>query len=290
MKFNKNNLNKRHCCPICKEISNFIFNSKHNLEIYRCQNKICNHFFTPPNSKNQGICTRNEDIEEESNQFLDIFGERNERLLKLLMSYYGDSYKAQIRFLDYGAGNAHISRTFKNILGDKVKIYCLEENPKCLSLYSKYGLNKLSKLSDLNEKIDLIYMIEVIEHLEDPISMLRQLRESIKDSGVLFISTPIGAESERYTNAYDTPSHLHFFSETSLNLTLEKSGFEKIDYRYYPEMYPVSSLNFYRKLKVLLKGFIINLTQGNKNPNRLHHLVGPTRPTIKNTSYALENK
>jgi hypothetical protein len=84
------------------------------------------------------------------------FDERNERLLKLLTGFLNKK-DYPITFMDFGAGNAHISRTFKRALGDKVKIYCLEPNPVCKDFYNKYGLIHLLKLNDLSEKIDLIY-------------------------------------------------------------------------------------------------------------------------------------
>jgi hypothetical protein len=69
----------------------------------------------------------------------------------------------KINFLDFGAGNAHVSRTFKSILKDDVNIYCLESNPLCKNLYSKYKLIQLEGINEVSNHIDLIYMIEVIE-------------------------------------------------------------------------------------------------------------------------------
>lgn len=61
-----------------------------------------------------------------------------------------------IKFIDFGAGNAHISRIFKRVLDVKARIYCLEPNSACQDLYHKYELVRLSKINDLTESIDLI--------------------------------------------------------------------------------------------------------------------------------------
>lgn len=142
------------------------------------------------------------------------------------------------------------------MLGDKARIYCLEPNPACQDLYYKYELVRLSKINDLTENIDLIYMIEVIEHLDNPIDTLCQLSKYINKNGVIFLSTPVGKRLEIATNAYDTPSHLHFFTEKSLNLTLKKSGFSEISFRYYPEMYPLPMRGIYPKVKLVIKKMI----------------------------------
>lgn len=260
-------------CPICNENAKRIFISKHKKSIYECKNKNCGHFFTPPHKENQGIVPRFENIETLSDKSLSEFGERNERLLNLFTNKL-DKKDYPINFLDYGAGVAHVSRTFKQVLGAKANIYCLEANPACLNLYEKYGLTQILTLNELNKKIDFVFMIEVIEHIEDPIVAMRQIIPYLNTNGLLFLSTPMGSRIENKTNAYDTPSHLHFFSKKSLNLMLKKSGFSEISFKYYPEMYPISQSK-YIKLKIAVKKLISKLLFNSKNS--ITHLVGFTK-------------
>jgi hypothetical protein len=264
-------------CPICITAASFVFTSKLSRNIYECSNGDCGHFFTPPFTNEQGICARDENLEKESDESIGIFDERNGRLLKLLTDLLNiQDYPAT--FMDFGAGNAHISRTFKRVLGDKVKIYCLEPNPACKDLYQKYGLLRLSTLSDLPEKIDLVYMIEVIEHLDNPVATMSLLSQHLKENGAIFLSTPIGRRQENTTNAYDTPSHLHFFTEKSLNLTLKKSGFSEISFKYYAEMYPLPLQGILHRAKAairkLIKRIILLIRP---NSNQIGHLVGLTK-------------
>ncbi len=268
-------------CPICKSESVFIFISKHSRKIYECTNKKCGHFFTPILKEAQGVCAREEDIETESDESIKSFNERNIRLLNLFKSYLKD-VSLPIVFLDFGAGNAHISRTFKQELGDGCTIFCLEPNPLCKGLYEKYGLVQLKNIEDIPNGINFIYMIEVIEHLDDPISVLKTLRSSLVSNGMLFLSTPLGSKNERTTNAYETPSHVHFFTPSSLNLTLSQAGFTPINYMYYPEMYPISKnyvVRNFKKFKFKIKQFINCINR----INSVTHLVGFTKQTqIKN--------
>jgi SAM-dependent methyltransferase len=264
-------------CPICSFPSQFIFNSKHKKSIYECSNIICGHLFTPIEKEAQGICERATNIEDESDEFLRIYNERNIRLLKLFNKRLAKN-SLPIKLLDFGAGNAHISRSIKKNLGDKCVIYCIESNPICSELYSKYQLTHIKKIEDLKEKVDLIYMIEVIEHCEDPITTLKNLSSKLTPGGFIFLSTPLGKSEESSTIAYDTKSHLHFFTERSLNLALKTAGLLEIKYQFFPQMYPLPEkwpllLNYARITKSLLKKLLGSL--GSKNS--VSHLVGFTK-------------
>jgi SAM-dependent methyltransferase len=266
-------------CPICKSGSVYVFTSKHNRRIFKCSNIDCGHFFTPILQEDQGVCIRDENLAKESDESIGIFDERNIRLLGLFMSYLIDTPKP-IAFLDFGAGNAHISRTFKRALKGDCVIYCLDPNPLCEGLYSKYELSQVKDIDELPEKVDFVYMIEVIEHLNDPISTLKVLRTILKSNGMMFFSTPVGRKREALTNAYDTPSHVQFFTPTSLNRALKASGFTEVRFRYYPEMYPLPLKGrMVRRVvsyaKSSLKRLLIKLSKGR---NGIGHLVGLTRP------------
>ena len=102
---------KKIVCPICFDEGKFSFTSKNNYEIYNCKNKKCKHYFLLDPKKGQGIHRRNNDLKIESDQNLKEYGERNKRLLKLFLKKMSRSKK--YKFLDFGSGCAHISRTFK---------------------------------------------------------------------------------------------------------------------------------------------------------------------------------
>jgi len=209
------------------------------------------------------------------------FNERNEKLLNLLLnSIEKDNRNSKFNFLDYGAGNAHISRTFKNKLNKNVNIYCVDKNTNCKDLYKKYDLIYIQSLEEIKDKVDLIYMIEVIEHLEDPVAELKKLSKILKSDSKIFITTPVGKKEESKTNAYDTISHLHFFTKKSLNLTLKKAGLlEIIEYKFYPELYPTPSIK--GKIKNFIE-YLLNFKffeKKNTISNKVDHLVGFSKLT-----------
>ena len=67
-------------CPICEHSGKFIFVSRHNHFIYQCLNKNCGHFWVPEYTNEQLLYEREENLENESNNNLKIFGRRNKKL------------------------------------------------------------------------------------------------------------------------------------------------------------------------------------------------------------------
>ena len=274
---------KKIVCPICFDEGNFSFISKNNYKIYCCQNKNCNHFFLVDPQKGQGIHKRNEDLTIESDNNLKEFGERNKRLLKLFLKKIPRSKK--YRFLDFGSGCAHISRTFKASLGKKVKIYCLEANNKCRNFYPQWDLIPVSNLEKIDEKINIVYMIEVIEHLKNPREILLNLKKVMDKNSLLFLSTPPGYYDEKLTNAYDNPTHIHFFTPESLNNLLSSIGFKKLSFDSFSEMMPLKKKQSFQNtitynMKVFLKRTFTNMQRNYYKKKYPFHLVGFTKLDI----------
>lgn len=259
-------------CPVCKNPAQPVFRSKIGKEIYLCANKACRHFFTPVEREGQGVCRRDEEsIEADLEQSSELFALRNETLLGLFEKLIS-TFRRPIVMIDYGAGAAHVSRTFKKLRGEALQIYCLEANPLCHPLYQKHSLLQIGSLSEIKEKADLIFMIEVIEHLPDPVGSLKEIWQVLNPGGVLFMSTPMGKRLEILTQAFARPSHLHFFTPTSLDLALTTAGFSPLE-NIHPEiMYPVPASLLPRTL-TKIKAIIKNNFKFLKS-----HMVGYARP------------
>ncbi|QWD70716.1 class I SAM-dependent methyltransferase [Polynucleobacter sp. UB-Siik-W21] len=272
-------MQKFYPCPICNSTASFIFTSKHKRNIYKCSNKLCGHFHTKPFNHDQGICIRPENIIEVADKTFETFSYRNSQLVKLFQEKISFT-KNKPSLLDYGSGYAHMSRYIKNTFSEIIKIYCFEPNPIFQDLYSKNNLIQVANLSTIQNKLDLAFMIEVIEHIPDPINALSELSKAMEPKGYLFISTPVGRSFELLTNAYETPSHLHFFTPMSLNIALLKSGFSAIDFNYCPAMYklkPDSDLMswFYSLLKIIFNKALVFLFKD----NGIRHIAGFTQRT-----------
>lgn len=84
-----------------------------------------------------------------------------------------------------------------------------------------------------NRAFDAVTLWEVVEHLLEPVSELRRLRERLRPGGVLMLSTPNAGHwqavraPERWAG-YRPPAHLVLLTADSLRLTLEHTGFERI--------------------------------------------------------------
>ena len=264
-------------CPICGGESVFRFTSKHDRRIFECSNRACGHFFTPVLGEADGIVVREADLERQSAESLAAWDERNTRLLASLLREVPDPSR-RLAFLDFGAGDAHVSRTFKRLLGDRGTIYCLDANPACGGFYRQHGLVEVGSLEAVPEKIDVIYMIEVIEHLDNPIASLRRLHGVLASGGIVFLSTPEGSSRPGETNAYDGRWHLHFFTPRSLGLALEAAGFQRIRFRHHPEMYALppagSARRLVHRVKAAARPWLLPILRRHVEHG---HLVGVTR-------------
>ena len=261
-------------CPICGSSTSYkLTTNKFNYEIFSCENLNCSHFFYPDFYPGQGVDQREEEVSKESDETLNIFLERNNRLLKFLLKYLKS--KKAYTFLDFGSGVAHISRTFKKTLGDSVEIFCFEPNKKLKGFYDKFSLNQIYEIDKVEKSYDLIYMIEVMEHLDNPKETLEKLSQVMDAHTKLFITTP-RAEVDPDGHCYENPSHIHFFTHNSLNVLLDSVNLKKMKYMYVPEMYPLD-VKKYQKEK--LKSFLVNtfLFFGiNLDYRFKNHLVGFT--------------
>ena len=109
------------------------------------------------------------------------------------------------------------------------------------SRIKEHGFSTADKLEDCTGIFDVIYMIEVLEHVDDPILVLKTLNKLLAPKGKLFITTPCGqATSGRLVDAaFDTPEHIHFFTEKSLSKALVSAGFEAPKFRTLRHMYHI---------------------------------------------------
>lgn len=146
-------------------------------------------------------------------------------------------------FLDavYGYASLTIaiepSKHFHNYLSNKHKVY-------------SYGRELLKD----NQFIDIATSFDVIEHVEQPIKYLREIYESLKIDGELFLMTPnyedilnVFIKEDFDTFNYRT-AHLYYFEKKSINYILEKVGFKNIEISYLHKQ-DISNLIFWLRDK-----------------------------------------
>ena len=80
----------------------------------------------------------------------------------------------------------------------------------------------------------------MIEHVDDPVAVLRALRERLAPNGRVFLTTPCGEDRRGARDipaAYEDPAHIQFFTETSMRRACREAGLD-ITIEAIPEMSP----------------------------------------------------
>jgi len=98
---------------------------------------------------------------------------------------------------------------------------------RALGFVAHCGAASLDALRDVH--FDVITLNQVIEHVEDPRGTLALLRESLSDSGTLFVATPNGQSASLQRTGrnwinWHVPYHQHIFSHQSLCVAADAAG------------------------------------------------------------------
>jgi len=89
--------------------------------------------------------------------------------------------------------------------------------------------------TDLNEgTFDVICLFQILEHIKNPIEFIKKIKKYLKPNGVLYIEVPNLHDAlifaydlpNHYDNFYFHPAHLWYFTDKSLEILMEKLGFE----------------------------------------------------------------
>jgi 2-polyprenyl-3-methyl-5-hydroxy-6-metoxy-1,4-benzoquinol methylase len=135
-----------------------------------------------------------------------------------------------LRILDYGAGRGAM---IKVLLDSGADVYGVE--PFGFELLRENGYKAFRSLNELPEGIqfDGVISIDVIEHVNNPWDDYEKLKGILHENGWLYISTPNAAGiNARFYRAewreIANRGHLFFFSPTTLERTLKKSGYKNI--------------------------------------------------------------
>jgi 2-polyprenyl-3-methyl-5-hydroxy-6-metoxy-1,4-benzoquinol methylase len=109
------------------------------------------------------------------------------------------------------------------------------------TLYREYanarGISTVADLSDVQDRrFDVIVAYYVVEHLRDPIGYLRRLHDMLKPGGRLAIEVPNVDDAlvryyqlDAFDRFYWQKAHYFNYSRSTMQLVLERAGFERID-------------------------------------------------------------
>ena len=168
--------------------------------------------------------------------------------------------KGKITFLDYGCGDGYWSSVFSRFLSCEVT--GVDYNP--LRLQRAKAIVKNAKFieTDLRERnehigrFDIVFCSQVIEHIEDDVSFLKNIRNHLKENGILILGTTNeGCLTQRVRNCITKgqTDHVHFYTEKEIKSKMEQAGFVIIDI--YREVFFPGSYKLYYKLTSTDFGF-----------------------------------
>ncbi len=159
-------------------------------------------------------------------------------------------YKKRGRLLDVGCGPGFFLDEAKRLgwevtgvdLSGWAKDYCKEH----------FGIDVLqgvlTELGLPNRSFDVIVLNDVIEHLADPKATLKEIRQILKNDGVIYVSTPdIDSALSQLLGARwwgINKYHLFYFSKKTLEQFFREVGFKAVRYSAYPRVF---SMNYWAK-------------------------------------------
>lgn len=135
--------------------------------------------------------------------------------------------------MDFGCATGGLlhqlkERGFENLTG-------LDPSPGCADAAARlYGIRVVNPggHEDFKGAFDFAILNAVLEHLEDTASVLQRLHDMLAPGGLIFVEVP---DATGFADWPDAPyqqfstEHVNFFSETTLNRTMARNGFETVD-------------------------------------------------------------
>lgn len=127
----------------------------------------------------------------------------------------------------------------------------------------------------LKPQYDIITLVDVIEHVSNPVEILSEMKKVLKPNGIILIVTPdVSALVPKLMKSkwwHFRLAHIGYFDTKTLNLAMERSGFQKVSiFRpcwYFPMDYIFERL---KKFLFFLKPFRL--------PKFFQHVTIPINP------------
>lgn len=235
--------NKCYLCN-CKDIVQIegTIRDYSNLKILKCTN--CGLVFLDSFNHIDEIYYENSKMLSEAKLSLDKWSkenyEQNDSRAKALTSSIINKL-----VLDFGCGEGG----FLNNIKPMVKACGGVEMSKILrkQIIDKYQIQVFPNIAAVQGQYDVMTMFHVIEHLPDPIAILIEMKENLKDDGMIYIETPNVNdallslyENESFSNFTYWGCHLYLYSKNTLSTMIKKAGF-KINYIKQIQRYPLSN-------------------------------------------------
>ncbi len=143
-------------------------------------------------------------------------------------------YKKSGRLLDVGcAGGAFLGSI--SGFGDWEWLWGMEMDPFAAARSRRSGhdvvIARAEEFALPPSTFDVVCLWDVLEHLPDPLARLQDVRASLAPGGMLFLSVPnlASLDAQLFGDCWiglDLPRHLQVPSRTTIQLLLDRAGFE----------------------------------------------------------------
>jgi SAM-dependent methyltransferase len=138
------------------------------------------------------------------------------------------------RMLDIGCAAGYMMRAARGLGWEVAGV---EPSPAMRRrAHEQHGLTVYESLDEARatrQVFDCVMMFEVIEHLEDPVAVMRRVRELVAPGGLVALSTPNCAASHAAAGRpldiwFVPPAHVSYFSAATLADCLQRAGFAPV--------------------------------------------------------------
>ncbi len=146
--------------------------------------------------------------------------------------------------LDFGCGAGGYVQLAKQIAA---RVECVEPEMLMNRVLSEEGFCCYQSVEDIKKKYDIITMFHVLEHLENPVGILKMLKDCLNDNGRIIIEVPNADDA--LLNLYGCSPfedfsywscHLFLFNFDTLKILIKMAGY-KIGFMEQIQRYPLAN-------------------------------------------------
>jgi SAM-dependent methyltransferase len=147
------------------------------------------------------------------------------RTLRLLRRH-----RPQGRLLELGPGSGALLSAAREQGYD---VAAVELNPvQVRFIREELDVPCAESLDAVDGLFDVIYHRDVLSHFSDPVQVFEQIHRRLKPGGLHIFETGNGDFAPRYERlfaSFQFPDHLFFFSQQSISLLLQRTGFVHVE-------------------------------------------------------------
>lgn len=184
-----------------------------------------------------------------------------ENMLGILKKHFRK--KQQPNLMDFGAGYGNfVAMSVKK----DFKTYAFDLSSDKNDFMDSMGVTIINDLAKYKNYFNVIWVNQVFEHVSDPLTIVKQLKESLTDDGLIYIAVPDCSNIKKILSqkglSHDlfrllSPhQHINAFTNNTLQLLGTNSGLQPLGLADYFKLYN-TKLNF-AELKILVKKTIKN--------------------------------